>query len=394
MTTRQQAQITLFDYTDDYLVDINPSAITLTGGTNGLTQSNAVDVYFNIKRSTTDMSIASKDSKSGDGTTKTFTVSTAGAKILGATVGGLLQSPNTYTISNNSITFNNAPASGTNNIILDYTTESSTDNFLGAFNVSITVPSGSGISGNYIAGNDYATITFPAGLEESDVISIEISFYDTDTQKAILTYPKQITYSVSSKGSQGDPGTDGADGTDGYNYANLLLYQRAATAPSAPGNTLYYKFSDGKFYSNSECTTEASLGNWSLTIPADNGYACYVIGANVYSQSAAATIASGSWSSARVLVEDPYELTITSSGGIYFYNTVVDTTLTVTVTRGSTTLTSEQLTALGLTLKWYYSDGTTTYPRGSTQHTGATLEIGPDDVVNALDLLVKLETTS
>lgn len=91
-------------------------------------------------------------------------------------------------------------------------------------------------------------------------------------------------------------GTNGSPGTPGMNTATVFLYQRDNSAPSKPSSNTTYTFSTG--------VLSGTLGNWTQTIPASDGNPCYVIQATAASTSTTATITSGNWSNAVVLVED------------------------------------------------------------------------------------------
>jgi hypothetical protein len=43
--------------------------------------------------------------------------------------------------------------------------------------------------------------------------------------------------------SSGSNGQNGSNGVDGYNTATVYLYQRSASQPNKPSNTLTYTFS-------------------------------------------------------------------------------------------------------------------------------------------------------
>ena len=99
-------------------------------------------------------------------------------------------------------------------------------------------------------------------------------------------------------------------GKDGLNNATVFLYKRGSSI-SSHGITslLYYKFANGKLYSNAEGTTEASssdLNGWSLIFPASqsNGQPCYVIQATAINTSAIDAIPNTEWSAPKLMVED------------------------------------------------------------------------------------------
>ena len=110
----------------------------------------------------------------------------------------------------------------------------------------------------------------------------------------------------------GEDGQPGGDGTDGYNSAMLTLYQRSATTlgDSSRPNNLTYTFSTA--------TLSGTLGNWTTTIPADDGNPCYVITAMAHSRTATDTLANTNWSTPVKMVESGtspivYELDVSDS---------------------------------------------------------------------------------
>ena len=101
---------------------------------------------------------------------------------------------------------------------------------------------------------------------------------------------------------------NGATGDHGINTATIFLYKRSSSAISAHGITasLYYKFSDGKLYSDSDCTTEATssvLNSWSRTVPSGSS-PCYVIQAAALGNGNSDEIATTDWSGVTKLVEN------------------------------------------------------------------------------------------
>jgi hypothetical protein len=82
----------------------------------------------------------------------------------------------------------------------------------------------------------------------------------------------------------------------GLNAATVFLYQRAASAPTAPGSTTTYTFSTG--------VLSGTLGSWTQTVPAFSANPLYVITATALAAGATDTIASGEWSAVRVLAEN------------------------------------------------------------------------------------------
>jgi len=86
-------------------------------------------------------------------------------------------------------------------------------------------------------------------------------------------------------------------GSDGLNSATILLYQRSDNVPSKPSGSLTYTFSTGVL-------SGSSLGNWTKTIPHNNGNPLYVIQATAISSNSTDTIESSEWTTPVIYVED------------------------------------------------------------------------------------------
>lgn len=95
---------------------------------------------------------------------------------------------------------------------------------------------------------------------------------------------------------------------NGINTATVFLYKRSASAITAHGisTSLYYKFADGKLYTTSACTTEATtqLNGWSPTMPTSDGNPCYIVQAAALNTLEYDEIETTDWSSVRKMVED------------------------------------------------------------------------------------------
>lgn len=79
----------------------------------------------------------------------------------------------------------------------------------------------------------------------------------------------------------------------GLNAATVVLYQRAASAPSVPGSTLTYTFASG--------VLSGTLGSWTQAVPAHNGNPLYIITATALGTGTTDTIATGEWSTPQIL---------------------------------------------------------------------------------------------
>lgn len=96
--------------------------------------------------------------------------------------------------------------------------------------------------------------------------------------------------------SDGATGATGPTGASGYNTATVYLYQRKASTPSKPSNTLTYTFATHEL--------SGTINNgWSTTIPSGTD-PCYVIAATAASTEATDTIASSEWSAPVMLAQD------------------------------------------------------------------------------------------
>lgn len=82
--------------------------------------------------------------------------------------------------------------------------------------------------------------------------------------------------------------------------------------------------------------------------------------------------------------DDAINMVVTSSNGVIFKNSAIETTLTAHVYRAGVELTASQIAELG-TIKWYKDGGTTAVA------TGATLSITAGSVTNKADYEARLE---
>ena len=98
------------------------------------------------------------------------------------------------------------------------------------------------------------------------------------------------------KGDAGATGAAGAAGANGLNQATVFLYRRAQSLPAQPTTASTYTFATGKLSS--------IPSGWSQSIPAANGYPCWVTTAAAISQGASVSIAASAWAAVTKLVED------------------------------------------------------------------------------------------
>ena len=90
----------------------------------------------------------------------------------------------------------------------------------------------------------------------------------------------------------------------------MYLYQRAATAPTAPTGTFTYTFSSGLL-------TGGALGSWSQTNPSTNGNSLWVIVATASSNTASDTIAATEFSAPIILAQDGASITGAPASSAY-----------------------------------------------------------------------------
>lgn len=135
----------------------------------------------------------------------------------------------------------------------------------------------------------------------------------------------------------GTNGSPGAPGTNGLNNAIVYLYQRAASAPSAPSGTFTYTFATGVL-------SGGTPGSWTQAIPAVNGNPLWVIAATASSNTATDSIAASEFTSPTKLVQDGDPGTPGANGlnsaSVFLYKratstpAVPSTTLTYTFSTG------------------------------------------------------------
>lgn len=162
---------------------------------------------------------------------------------------------------------------------------SATQPTLPASSLTYTFSSGAltGTLGNWSrtipTGSDPCYTTFAVAKSRSASVSIAASAWSAATILA----------------QNGENGAPGDPGTNGYNTANVFLYQRSSTAPSAPNTVLTYDFTSGAI--------TGSLGNWQRTIPTGSN-PCYTTLAVVTSQSTSVEIPASAWSAVTIMAQN------------------------------------------------------------------------------------------
>ena len=130
--------------------------------------------------------------------------------------------------------------------------------------------------------------SIPVGANPIYVIAAT-AFSDTDTD--LIT-----TSDWSSPVVLAQNGTDGSPGTNGINTATVYLYQRKATIPNKPSNTLTYTFATGAI-------TGTIDNDWSTTIPSGTD-PLFVTFATAASTTATDTIGPSEWVTPEILAEN------------------------------------------------------------------------------------------
>lgn len=434
MAIRQKGQVTLYDFTDKYTLDL-PGSISLSAGLTTLGTDASRVVYTSIKRGNVALTTASTDPTIKLSGTPTVTITDC-------TGGGKSGSTLRVTVSNVSfdtskkllyftLTFNSAINSDGSVLLAVAFTDSATGDAI-TLNEQINFSlSNKGSTGDH--GINTATVflykrssSTPAAPSNNVTYTFSnstASGSDIGTGKWTQDIPtgNDTLYTVyataSSSGSndtisssewqgpikvEGTDGTPGTPGTDGWNRAIVYLYQRSATTPSAPSGTATYTFSSGTL-------TGITLGNWLTSIPPTdvNGNPCYVCSASFASRNSTAT---GTFANVIKLVEDgadgndSYEIAIIANPTDRFVNTKIACTLTAYVSKGGVVYedilngdtVDEQLADEGLIVKWYKADGTAWMDTQSTpqQRTGVVQVITAGDVSNSISLVAQLEDIS
>jgi len=88
----------------------------------------------------------------------------------------------------------------------------------------------------------------------------------------------------------GPPGANGSPGANGLSNAVIYLYQRGASAPSAPSGTFTYTFATGVL-------SGGTLNGWSQAIPAANGNPLWVIAATASANTTTDSVAAAEFTS-------------------------------------------------------------------------------------------------
>lgn len=215
---------------------------------------------------------------------------------------------------------------------------------------------GKGISGNTITYQASSSgTTTPTGTWSSTIPSVSGGQYLwTRTVISYTDGSSSTAYSVGQMGAKGDPGNNGKGISN-----SAITYQAGASGSTVP------------------------TGTWSSTIPSvPEGQWLWTRTIHTYTDNTTST----SYSVGRNGNDgaDAITMAITSSNGLIFKNSAIQTVLTAHVYRAGSELTAGQITALG-TIKWYRDGGTTSVS------SGATLTIDSGDVTDKATYTAQLE---
>lgn len=162
-------------------------------------------------------------------------------------------------------------------------------------------------------------------------------------------------------------GTNGSPGTNGINTATVYLYQRKATIPNKPSNTLTYTFATGAL-------TGTIDNDWSTTIPSGTD-PLFVTFATAASTTATDTIDSSEWVTPEILAENGEDGTDGTDGTdgkdgqmLYATSSSAATTVGKTATLTSGTLTLEAGATVAVT---FTHKNTAASPTLNVSSTGA-----------------------
>ena len=200
-----------------------------------------------------------------------------------------------------------------------------------------------------IIDNDWKK-SIPVGTNPIYVIAAT-AFSDTDTD--LIT-----TSDWSSPVVLAQNGTNGSPGTNGINTATVYLYQRKATIPNKPSNTLTYTFATGALSGTID-------NDWLTTIPSGTD-PLFVTFATAASTTATDTIDPSEWVTPEILAENGEDGT--SGQMLYATSSSAATTVNKTATLTSGTLTLEAGATVAVT---FTNKNTAASPTLNVSSTGA-----------------------
>lgn len=428
MAIRQKGQVTLYDFTDKYTLDL-PGSISLSAGLSSLDTAASRVIYTPIKRGNVALTTAATDPTIQlDGTPTVAVTDCTGGGKSGTTL--------RVTVSNVSfdtskkllyftLNFTSAVDSdGSVLLAVSFTDKATGDSITLNEQINFSLsnkgnPGDHGIntatvflykrSGSAItAPQSDVTYTFSSSTASGSDIGSgkwtqDIPSGDDTLYTVYATASSSGTQDVISSSEWQGPikieGEDGGPGTDGWNRTIVYLYQRSAatSTPSAPSGPRTYTF-------NSD-SISGDLGSWERTISATNGNPCWVCSASFASRTNTAT---GTFTNVIKLVEDgedgadSFEISVIANPTDRFVNTRIACTLTAYISKGGIVYedisggktVDQQLADEDLIVKWYTADGNAWMkpaPNNSQQRTGVVQTITAGQVNDSISLVAQLE---
>lgn len=345
MATKAQAQVTLTDITDAYTVYLTANSYTFPGSTTGaiagscttqviaLLGPDQCDAVVNESECTcpTGVSISSNDDPQAP--TLTISVTTAVTK------------PGKVTIP---VHVNG----GAVEFVLEF-----------AYGIALRGHDGESVGVDdtevkYQVGTSGTTAPTGSWLDEPPTVP-QGQYLWTRT---VVTYSDGKSTTAYAVSRAGVDGSSGADGTSVTVSGQSVTYQVSASGTTPPTGT----------WQSNPPTVPQGQYLWTRTI------VNYSDGKSTTSYSVSRQGVDGSDGA------DAITMVITSSAGLIFKNSNIETTLTAHVYRAGAEVTGPQLTALG-TIRWYKDGGSTAVG------TGASIEVSGTDVVSTATYVAQLE---
>lgn len=342
MATKASAQVTLTDITDAYTVYLTANSYTFPGSTTGaiagscttqvvaLLGPDQCDAVVNESECTCPAGVSVSSNDASPSPTLTISVTTAVTK------------PGKVTIPVH-----------VNGGAVQFTMEFAYGIALrGQNGTSVTVAS---TSVQYQASSSGTETPTGTWLDDPPTVS-QGQYLWTRTRVTYSDGKSTTAYSVARQGSNGAAGT------------SVTIKSQAVT------------------YQASTSGTTPPTGTWQATVPSvPQGQYLWTRTVVSYSDGKSTT----SYSVSRQGVNgsdgaDAISMVITSSAGLIFKNSNIETTLTAHVYRGGAEVTGSQLTSLG-TIRWYKDGGS------SAVGTGASIEVSGTDVVSTATYVAQLE---
>lgn len=361
MAVKSADQLTIIDVTDAYSVILTNDSYTFLGSTNAAkpgsttTQIVALRGAQQVAASVTvsEMTIPNgiTVSKDSDPTSPTLTITATTA----LTQGGVVSIP----------------------VHIGDVTITKEFSFAIAFTGATGAPGESGTrggvwyTGTAITGESTTATVFPSsGIASAVPGDMYLNTNTQDVYKCTVGGAASVAKWVHTgniKGAAGEPGSTGAAGATWYSGTKITGTNTTGTVfansgiSSAKVGDMYLNTSTQNVY---KCTVggAASVAKWA--------YSCNIKGET------------GSPGAAGAPGADAITLVVTSSNGIIFKNSAIETTLTAHVYKGGVEVTD--IASLG-TIKWYKDGGATAIA------TGATLTIDAGDVTGRATYTAQLE---